>query len=318
MTQRSYRSIGDVLTLLRGEFADITISKIRFLESQGLVSPQRSPSGYRKFFDEDVERLRYVLRQQRENFLPLKVIRDRLNDTEVSTQGSAGHAAGSPSALSTIDRAHDHQERAMETPERHDTVHVGGSEEQPSATRPDTHQPAASTPDAPQPSLSEMVAALQEGPTTGAPVPAPPSVRSEVPVVAEEVVIDDLPEVMTIAEVSASTGLDASTITALVDFGIVAPVTVGGLMCFDAEAVATVVIAGRFAALGLEPRHLRQFRNAVDREMGLIEQLLTPVLRQRNPTARARAEESATTLVALSEELRSALLARELRSFLQH
>ena len=77
MTSRTYLSIGDVLTLLREEFPDVTISKIRFLESQGLVNPERSPSGYRKFFDHDVERLRWVLRQQREHFLPLKVIRDR-------------------------------------------------------------------------------------------------------------------------------------------------------------------------------------------------------------------------------------------------
>ena len=78
MTSRTYLSIGDVLTLLREEFPDVTISKIRFLESQGLVNPERSPSGYRKFYDHDVERLRWVLRQQREHFLPLKVIRDRL------------------------------------------------------------------------------------------------------------------------------------------------------------------------------------------------------------------------------------------------
>ena len=78
MSSRTYLSIGDVLTLLREEFPDVTISKIRFLESQGLVNPERSPSGYRKFFEPDVERLRWVLRQQREHFLPLKVIRDRL------------------------------------------------------------------------------------------------------------------------------------------------------------------------------------------------------------------------------------------------
>ena len=70
MTARTYLSIGDVLTLLREEFPDVTISKIRFLESQGLVNPERSPSGYRKFFETDVERLRWVLRQQREHFLP--------------------------------------------------------------------------------------------------------------------------------------------------------------------------------------------------------------------------------------------------------
>src|SRR5579862_9552526 len=78
VSQRSYLSIGDVLSLLREEFPDVTISKIRFLESQGLVNPERSPSGYRKFYEHDVARLRWVLRQQREHFLPLKVIRDRL------------------------------------------------------------------------------------------------------------------------------------------------------------------------------------------------------------------------------------------------
>ncbi len=78
VSTRSYLSIGDVLSLLREEFPDVTISKIRFLESQGLVDPERSPSGYRKFYGHDVERLRWVLRQQRDQFLPLKVIRDRL------------------------------------------------------------------------------------------------------------------------------------------------------------------------------------------------------------------------------------------------
>ena len=89
MSSRTYLSIGDVLTLLREEFPDVTISKIRFLESQGLVNPERSPSGYRKFFDHDVERLRWVLRQQREHFLPLKVIRDRLADGELDDPSAA-------------------------------------------------------------------------------------------------------------------------------------------------------------------------------------------------------------------------------------
>ena len=79
MAERTHLSIGEVLALLREEFPDITISKIRFLESQGLLDPERTPSGYRKFFEEDVERLRWILRQQRENFLPLKVIKGRLS-----------------------------------------------------------------------------------------------------------------------------------------------------------------------------------------------------------------------------------------------
>src|SRR5436305_8002675 len=80
VADRTYLSIGEVLNLLRDEFPDITISKIRFLESQGLLDPERTPSGYRKFYDGDVERLRWILRQQREHFLPLKVIKGRLRD----------------------------------------------------------------------------------------------------------------------------------------------------------------------------------------------------------------------------------------------
>ncbi|RPI09950.1 MAG: MerR family transcriptional regulator, partial [Actinobacteria bacterium] len=75
-------SIGEVLALLQSEFPDVTISKIRFLESQGLIDPERTPSGYRKFYPADIERLRWILREQRENFLPLKVIKDRLDSGE--------------------------------------------------------------------------------------------------------------------------------------------------------------------------------------------------------------------------------------------
>ncbi len=78
MQERPYLSIGEVLGLLLEEFPDVTISKIRFLESQGLIDPERTASGYRKFYDNDVDLLRVILREQRENFLPLRVIRDRL------------------------------------------------------------------------------------------------------------------------------------------------------------------------------------------------------------------------------------------------
>src|SRR2546425_2704395 len=81
-------SIGEVLTLLREEFPYVTISKIRFLESQGLLDPERTPSGYRKFYDDDIERLRWILRQQREHFLPLKVIKGRLSEQEGNGQAS--------------------------------------------------------------------------------------------------------------------------------------------------------------------------------------------------------------------------------------
>src|SRR4051794_26288601 len=89
MSDRPYLSIGEVLGLLLEEFPDITISKIRFLESQGLIDPERTPSGYRKFYDPDVERLRVILREQRENFLPLKAIRDRLESGAIEGEGGA-------------------------------------------------------------------------------------------------------------------------------------------------------------------------------------------------------------------------------------
>jgi DNA-binding transcriptional MerR regulator len=75
---RAYFTIGEVLAQLRGEFADVSISKIRFLESEGLIEPARSPSGYRRFGPADVERLRYILAAQRDKYLPLRVIKDRL------------------------------------------------------------------------------------------------------------------------------------------------------------------------------------------------------------------------------------------------
>lgn len=84
-------SIGDVLEHLRDEFPDITISKIRFLESQGLIDPERTPSGYRKFYDADVARLRWILYQQKEHFLPLKVIKQRLDGLEDGDLPAAAH-----------------------------------------------------------------------------------------------------------------------------------------------------------------------------------------------------------------------------------
>ena len=82
MGDRTHLSIGEVLSLLQADFPDLTITKIRFLESQGLIDPERTPSGYRKFYEFDIERLRWILRQQRENFLPLKVIKGRLDGAD--------------------------------------------------------------------------------------------------------------------------------------------------------------------------------------------------------------------------------------------
>jgi DNA-binding transcriptional MerR regulator len=285
MSTRTYHSIGDVLTLLREEFPDITISKIRFLESQGLVSPQRSPSGYRKFYDEDIERLRYVLTQQREHFLPLKVIRDRLNgvvsDDDTGAGDPAPAAAKVPTSLAS--------------------------------TPADPPAPAASRAGAPPstPTVADVVAALQEVPMARtAPVPAasstPPAPKRPAPATAEPV------GAMTAEELSSETGLSEAEIRSLVEFGIIHERSVGGLACFDAQTVSVARLATGFLSQGVEPRHLRLFRNAVDREMGLIEQLVTPLLRQRNPEARARAVTTADELARLGRELRAAMISIEL------
>ena len=88
---RNYQSIGEVLVSVKTEFPDITISKIRFLEAEGLIEPERTPSGYRKFYSPDVERLKSILRMQRDEYLPLKVIKERL----LSQDAGAGDLEGS-------------------------------------------------------------------------------------------------------------------------------------------------------------------------------------------------------------------------------
>ena len=82
MATRNYQSIGEVLVAVKTEFPDITISKIRFLEAEGLIEPERTPSGYRKFYAQDVEKLKSILRMQRDEYLPLKVIKERLLQQE--------------------------------------------------------------------------------------------------------------------------------------------------------------------------------------------------------------------------------------------
>jgi DNA-binding transcriptional MerR regulator len=121
MAKRTHSSIGDVLNQLRDEFPDITISKIRFLESQGLVDPERTPSGYRKFYAADVERLRFILRQQREHFLPLKVIKERLDEVDQSGGFTVEEGAAGPSDRkvdpATVDALFEETRRAAQNAE---------------------------------------------------------------------------------------------------------------------------------------------------------------------------------------------------------
>lgn len=103
-------SIGAVLSLLSEDFPDVTISKIRFLEAEGLVTPERAPSGYRRFSDADCERLRFILTAQRDRYLPLKVIREQLDNIDAQAAGAPGTRLLS-SARSAVAPATDFSER---------------------------------------------------------------------------------------------------------------------------------------------------------------------------------------------------------------
>jgi DNA-binding transcriptional MerR regulator len=379
VSSRTYLSIGDVLTLLREEFPDVTISKIRFLESQGLVNPERSPSGYRKFFDHDVERLRWVLRQQREHFLPLKVIRDRLDSGELDDEPSQ-KANGKPAepdashvvpAVSADDEQPtkadeeamarilaDASRRTARMPEaaqarrglqvvtEHSAPEVAQSAVS-AATGPRHARGAESAAGAVEagtavatgakarddatpehdaaPGAQKPVEPRTEAPARGQahtpatatpPAPAPPS-RPAPPVVPAAATTSIVTGAsLTAQELAAASGLSLDEVEGLEGFGLICSVRVAGMQTYDEEALAVANLAAAFRAFGIEPRHLRLYRNAVDREMGLIEQVVIPLLRQRNPESRQRAAEGADQLAALGQSMRASLLRQALRQHL--
>jgi DNA-binding transcriptional MerR regulator len=231
-------SIGEVLSLLRTDFPEISISKIRFLEAEGLIEPERTPSGYRKFTHRDVERLRYVLTSQREHYLPLKVIKEHLD---------------------AIDRG-------LEPP----SVTGAG------------------------PQVPRVVLA-------GDGYPAADSFTTDVSELR-----------LSRAEVLSGAEIDETLLEQLETFGLVK--TRPGTNHFDGEALVIAKTAGELAAFGLEPRHLRAFKTAADREVGLVEQVVSPMRRGRDAGAKARAEDTIAQMSALSVRLHAALVKSGLRS----
>jgi DNA-binding transcriptional MerR regulator len=209
---RAYLGIGEVLARLRPEFPDVSVSKIRFLESEGLIEPARSPSRYRKFDEADVERLRYILTAQRDHYLPLRVIKERL----LPPEGGAAPARRSPPLGAT------------------------GKENG---------------------SLSRR-------------------------------------------ELLAAADIDEKQLAELETFGLVR--RAGRVYGRDALQVASAAaVLGRY---GVEARHLRAVRAAVEREMSLIEQVVAPTLRQRNPEAIQQAGRTAREIAAVTMRLHGALV----------
>ena len=222
VSPRSLMSIGEVLAALQREFPDVTISKIRFLESEGLVEPARTPSGYRKFSHHDVERLRYVLSAQRDQYLPLRVIKEHLDAIDSGLE-----------------------------------------------------------------------------PPDGRPIAAPDG--SEIR--------------MSRSELIEAAGIDSALLQQIEGFGLVAPRT--GSAHYDGDALLIARTIAALRGFGLEPRHLRAFRTGAEREAGLIEQVVAPLLRQRDPDANARAEEVAREMGALSVRLHTALVRAALRGIVE-
>jgi DNA-binding transcriptional MerR regulator len=231
-------TIGDVLAHLKVEFPDLTISKIRFLEDQGLVQPERTPSGYRKFSTGDVSRLRYVLSQQRDHYLPLRVIKDQLD---------------------AIDRGLVPPGTSTDSPR---TSHVA-------------------------------VAAIEDNAPTGEHFRLAPA--------AMRLSREDLLN---------AAGLRGDQLSELEQFGLVAKKP-GGF--YDDDALAVAKIVADLARFGLEGRHLRAFRTAAEREVGLFSQVVGPISGKRGSEAKARAEETVRELAAASVRLHAALVQIGLR-----
>jgi DNA-binding transcriptional MerR regulator len=270
-------SIGDVLNELRDEFPDITISKIRFLESQGLVEPERTPSGYRRFYASDVDRLRFVLFEQRENFLPLKVIKDRLDEADRSG-GVPVRGPREPEPAAANDDEPQSGGRRRKRPSKEPQLFE--------ETRRAREQAAA----------REVTAVVSEevGPDDLAPSASGVS--------------------LTRAELAQAANLSDEELGLLEEYGLVTPThTARDRVLFDEDALAVARIASGFMRHGIEPRHLRMYRAFADREASLFEQVLLPYRRQRNPDAQARTAEALGELAGLGRRLRTVMLRQSVR-----
>lgn len=234
--QRNALSIGAVLAQLRAEFPDVTISKIRFLESEGLVQPARTASGYRQFTAADVERLRFVLSAQRDHYLPLKVIKDQLDAVDSGLE-----------------------------------------------------------PTAPALRLPRKLVSLN-GDRRGVPTADDFAPDREIRLTKEDLL--------------SEAGVDKTMLAELEQYGLIRP---GAAGFYDPDAVIVARTVKAMTEYGIEPRHLRAFRASADREVGLLEQIVTPVSRHRDSDARARADEVVRELAALSVTLHTLLVKAGIR-----
>ena len=226
------RSIGQVMAILRTEFPEISISKIRFLEAEGLLSPLRAPSGYRRYTESDLERLRYVLSAQREHYLPLKVIREHLEQ---------------------IDRGQTPQTQIPQT-------------QIPQTQTPQTQTPQTQTP--------QTLSGLSGAPSNGLSGAGPNVLQGPHPTAATA----KQPVRLTRQELLDASGLTESALSELERTQIVA--TRRGTAHYGRDALTLAIAARRLAEYGIDGRHLRAFKLAAEREVGLVEQAIAPYARR--------------------------------------
>jgi DNA-binding transcriptional MerR regulator len=282
----SHLSIGEVLNILREEFPDITISKIRFLESQGLIDPERTPSGYRKFYNADVSRLRWILHQQKENFLPLKVIKERLELLGDSAQPAPVSAIAPGSTAAPAQRR---RSRRSARPD-------------PDVAPPLPFDDPTPVPDGEPTSTTQSASTVETaGTTQTASAAETASALAEKRGVRRD-------------ELARSIGLEDWQLEELESFGFVTPnVDANGAEYFDGEGQAIAKAAAAFYAHGIGARHLRMYKQIAEREAALFTQVAMQYLRQRDPDARQRAQEELATLSRLGRALRGALLVQAIR-----
>ncbi len=316
-------SIGEVLGLLLEEFPDVTISKIRFLESQGLIAPERTASGYRKFYEADIELLRVILREQRQNYLPLRVIKDRLDSGQIDPTGEVDRPELPEGATSVNGNGHDRDHDPHDAHDPHDqlpnghgTAHGddptdghGADGEVPDASV--ASHPAGRRPVVARRSVRDRTSSVvdldQARPVGGDPSAGPTHDHTPVvPQMLPGVVLDR-------GELLAMTGIEERELAQLEEYGVVAARGTGADALYDEDAVTIAKIAAKFLRLGVDARHLRSFRTSADREVGLYEQLVTPRLRHRNPESRAQAVRQVQELDDLGGRLRSAMTRSALR-----
>jgi DNA-binding transcriptional MerR regulator len=344
--RRRHLSIGEVLGLLQGEFPDVTISKIRFLESQGLIDPERTPSGYRKFYEGDIDRLRWILLQQRDHFLPLKVIKDRLDEAdalglalpESAGPESSGPESAGPESPAAGDEPADAPAVPVADPVTEDARAVTPSTDDPPSVPPASDPAADAAPDGdavtgaaaggrgaainvftatpharPRPEPARPVVTVGDERHAGAAGPVAASGPGRDRPVGRRVRSVDLSSVsFTVDELAAAVGSDVATIEELERFGLVTARTVSTGRRYGEDAVVVARLAARFAAHGIEARHLRMFKVAVDRELALYEQVITPLRRDRTGGGEHRVAELWAEFDQLGAELRDALFRRDL------